>query len=59
MTNQSISEVNIHRLAELFEQLEADYVLLDKIEDPASEDAAVDGDTPEASVGKGLVLQTG
>ncbi|AMO87940.1 bacterial sensory transduction regulator family protein [Corynebacterium simulans] len=52
MTNQSISEVNIHRLAELFEQLEADYVLLDKIEDPAREDAAADG-------GEGLVLQTG
>ena len=59
MTNQSISEVNIHRLAELFEQLEADYVLLDKIEDPAREDAAADGDGAEAGVGEGLVLQTG
>lgn len=59
MTNQSIAEVNIHRLAELFEQLEADYVLLDRIEDSAPEDAAADSDAAEVGVGEGLVLQTG
>ncbi|WP_253703325.1 hypothetical protein [Corynebacterium striatum] len=64
-----IKPVNIHRLAELFELLEADYVLVDKVSESGS-DGDLD-DTAEKhaekntesstgpSLGDALVLQTG
>lgn len=45
-----IKPVNIHRLAELFELLEADYILVDKI---------IESDSAGPSLGDALVLQTG
>lgn len=64
-----IEPVNIHRLAELFELLEADYILVDKIIESDSDGDLVDTAEKHAekntensagpSLGDALVLQTG